>query len=342
MVNGGKHENVPVDQIELDRTNPRIRKFLEMYGDSPSPEAIFLALGAGNDDEPNASSSTTFEKLKQSIITNGGIIQPVILNRRKDGSLVCVEGNTRVALYKDFLKSELKGSWTHIPALVHDEIDDASVHAIRLQIHLVGTRPWDPYSKAKYLHDLRTQEHLPFATIVDYCGGRQSEVVESINAYSDMERYYRSVTDEDGEFDTTRFSGFVELQKPGIKQAINGAGFDCYDFAKWIRDNKLHPLQKVRILPRVLKNEKAREAFLKHGIKRAEALLDKPDLTKTLQEAEIGQLARALVTRIAVLQYDEQQRIKADPGGETAQALIDAQLELSKLLEWLQLGSGDG
>jgi hypothetical protein len=337
LVNAGTHQNIAVDTIELDRSNPRIRKFLEMYGDNPSPEAIYLALGAGNEEEPGSSSSTTFEKLKQSILTNGGIIQPVILNRRADGTLVCVEGNTRVALYKSFLDDGVKGSWTHIPSLVHDEIDEASVHAIRLQIHLVGTRPWDPYSKAKYLYELRTQEHLPFATIVDYCGGRQSEVLESINAYADIEKYYRPVVGEDGEFDTTRFSGFVELPKAGIKQAINQAGFDCFDFARWIHGGKLHPLQKVRVLPRVLRNEKAREIFLKDGIKKAEAVLEKPDLTKTLQEAQLGQLARALVTQIAALRYDEHQRIEADPGGETAQALIDAQAELSKLISSLKL-----
>lgn len=339
MVAAGKHELISVDEIELDRSNPRIRKFLEMYGDEPTPEQIFLALGAGNDDENSSSTSTTFEKLKQSIITNGGIIQPVILNRREDGSLVCVEGNTRVALYKNFGSTGVKGSWTHIPSLVHDEIDEASVHAIRLQVHLVGTRPWDPYSKAKYLYELRTQEHLPFATIVDYCGGRQTEVSESINAFADMEQYYRPVVGDDGDFDTTRFSGFVELQKPGVKQAITAAGFDFTDFAKWIHDGKLFPLQKVRVLPRILRNDKARETFLKLGARKAEALLEKPDLTRTLQEAEIGQLARALVGRIASMQYEEQQRIQGDPGGDTAQALVDAQSELAKLLTWLRLSN---
>lgn len=88
MVQAGTHQIIAVDEIELDRSNPRIRKFLEMYGDNPSPEAIYLALGAGNEEEPGSSSSTTFEKLKQSILTNGGIIQPVILNRRADGTLV--------------------------------------------------------------------------------------------------------------------------------------------------------------------------------------------------------------------------------------------------------------
>jgi hypothetical protein len=339
LVSSGKHQSVLVDDIELDRSNPRIRKFLEMYGENPTPDQIFLALGAGNDDEAGSSTSTTFEKLKQSIITNGGIIQPVILNRCQDGTLVCVEGNTRVALYKHFQKTGVKGTWTHIPALVHDEIDEVSVHAIRLQIHLVGTRPWDPYSKAKYLYELRTQQHLPFATIVDYCGGRQTEVVESINAYADMEQYYRPLIGDDGDFDTTRFSGFVELQKPGVKQAITVAGFDFSDFATWIHDGKLFPLQKVRVLPRILRNDKAREIFLKHGARKAEAILEKPDLSRTLQEAEIGQLARALLGRIAALPYAEYQRIGADPGGETAQALLEAQTELANLTKSLGLAT---
>ncbi len=339
MVNAGAHQSVLVADIELDRSNPRIRKFLEMYVGDPTPEQIALALGAGNDDDSGASSSTTYEKLKQSIISNEGIIHPIILNRRKDGTLICVEGNTRVALYKHFEDTNVKGNWAEIPAMVHDEIDEASVHAIRLQAHLVGPRPWDPYSKAKYLYELRTQQHLPFATIVDYCGGRQKEVEESINAYSDMEQHYRPVVGDDGAFDTTRFSGFVELQKPGIKQAITAAGFKLSDFAQWIHSGKLYPLQKVRVLPRILRNQKAKAIFLKHGARKAEAVLEKPDLNRTLREAEIGQLARALVDRIASLPYSEFQRIKNDIGGDTAQSLVEAQTDLAELTKSLSLSS---
>jgi hypothetical protein len=78
-----------------------------------------------------------------------------------------------------------------------------------------------------------------------------------------MEQYYRPLIGDDGDFDTTRFSGFVELQKPGIKQAITVAGFDFSDFATWIHEGKLFPLQKVRVLPRILRNDKARDIFLK-------------------------------------------------------------------------------
>ena len=337
MVGGGTLQSVPIAEIELDRSNPRIRKFLEMYGDDPTPEQIYLALGAGGEEvEGGSTSNTTYEKLKQSILTNGGVIQPVILNRHEDGILVCVEGNTRVALYRQFNEDGVKGNWTHILALVHDGIDEAAVDAIRLQVHLVGPRPWDPYSKAKYLFYLRTQEHLPFATIVDYCGGRQLEVEESINAYSDMEKYYRPLVGE-GSFDSTRFSGFVELQKHGVKQAISAKGYTLSDFSEWIHTKRLYPLNKVRILPRILRNDKACEVFLAKDIRQAEKLLDRPQLDNALESADIEQLARALSDKIGALQFDHFERIRNDPGGETAQTLIEAHSGLTTLLKSLDL-----
>src|SRR4051794_18288946 len=42
---------IAVDDIHLDRDNPRIRKFLEMYGEDPSPEDFYLALGAAGGEE---------------------------------------------------------------------------------------------------------------------------------------------------------------------------------------------------------------------------------------------------------------------------------------------------
>lgn len=331
MAVAGTHEEIPVEEIELDSSNPRIRKFLEMYGGNPTPEQIFLALGAGNE-EDDRKDGPTFQKLKQSIITSGGIIQPVILNRRANGTLVCIEGNTRVALYKEFLKSRTPGSWSTIPALVHNEIDDAAVHAIRLQVHLVGPRPWDPYSKAKYLRDLRHNEHLPFSKIVDFCGGRQSEVSTFINAYNDMEAYYRPIIADDGDFDTTRFSGFVELQKPGVKQAVTQAGFDYKDFATWIRDNKLFPLRTVRLLPRILRNARARDVFLKKDAREAEKVLEKPEIDKNLQDANLGQIARALSEKLATLPYEQYQKLRADSTSDTVQALLEAQEKLSEFI----------
>jgi hypothetical protein len=336
MVTGGVLKMVPVAEIELDRTNPRIRKFLDMYPNAPTAEQMYLALGAAGDDE--SESSTSFEKLRNSIQTNGGIIHPVILNRRADGKLVCIEGNTRVAIYKTFIEGKVAGNWIVIPALVHEQMDDNQADAIRLQVHLVGTRPWDPYSKAKYLHHLRTRAMLPFSRIVDFCGGRQKDVLESINAYSDMEKYYRPVVPDDGSFDTSRFSGFIELQKPGVKEAIAKAGFTLTDFAQWIHEEKLYPLYTVRSLHRILANPKAREIFLKKDAKKAMEVLDRPDLDKALGDATIDQLAQALSRTIYALPWIEAEKLRKDPGSPLAQNLNETLTALTGLLSTITDG----
>jgi len=327
---------IPIKDIHLDRNNPRIRKFLEMYGQDPTPDQFYMALGAAGDEEGDH--SATFEKLKNSIQTNGGIIQPIILSRN-NGKFVCVEGNTRVALYKKFHAEKTKGNWTHIPALVYENMDDLQIDSIRLQVHLVGTRPWDPYSKAKYLYHLRNEKNMPLAMIVEFCGGRENEVLMSINAFSDMETYYRPIVEE-GNFDTSRFSGFIELQKqPNLKQAIAEAGFTLTDFAIWIRDEKLYPLSTVRQLARILQNPKAKDEFLKNGAYRAADLLEKPALSKALSDANLPQLAHAFTQAIYQLPWLEAEKLHKDPSGGTAQLLHEALDALRGLLKSTEDGN---
>jgi hypothetical protein len=331
----GKHQLVPVNEIVLDKSNPRIALWLEMYPDEPTPEQIHQALGAGVDDK-ESQGGTKFSTLKNSILTNGGIIQPVLINTLPNGSKVCIEGNTRVCLYKSFLQQKVTGSWETIPAIVYNNLDGEAIDAIRLQAHLVGPRQWDPYSKAKYLTYLRNKEKLPFAKLVDYCGGSKKVVMESIDAYADMEAYYRPLCESEGDFDPRRFSGFVELQKNDVKTAVSQAGFGISDFAQWIYDKKIDPLFTVRFLPSILKNKKVTQAFLKKGAKEAIKLLDRPDLSKALQEATIAQLAQALAEAILKIPYSEVQDLQKEPTSNTNQALLEVQDTLNTFLTSLE------
>jgi hypothetical protein len=322
MIASGVLQMLPVEDIELDNSNPRIRKFLEMYPE-PTPEQIALALGVSGDDI-EAKDAPTYTKLRNSILTNRGVIQPVIINRHPDGVLVCIDGNTRVAIYQEFARDDAEGTWDRIPALVHEGLEEAAIDAVRLQVHLVGPRPWDPYSKAKYLHHLRMHEHLSFGEIVDFCGGRQKEIMVLINAFEDMEHFYRPVVPDDGSFDTRRFSGFVELQKmPRVRQAVAEAGHTFTDFARWVHERKLEPLNTIRQLPEILRTPKAKEVFLKKGAREAVKLLDRPDLDKTLADADLGQLARALRQKIDSLPYDEVRRLRDNPDDEINQHILD-------------------
>lgn len=329
MKNLNQVEFVPIDQLDLDIENPRIRKWVEMYGDKPTPVQIYLALGAGSAD-PESGTTTTFNSLKQSIQTNKGVIQPIIVNRHPDGKMVVVEGNTRVAIYRDFKENEIPGSWNTIPAIVHENLGSRGINAIRLQAHLVGPRPWDAYSKAKYLHSLRDIEDLPLSEIVDYCGGKKREVVEYIDAYIDMEKHYRAIISDDSSFDTTRFSAFVELQKSGVKEAIFAAGHDLNDFAKWVDERLIDPLNTVRALPQILANTDARKIFLKDGAKEAKKILDVPP-PQSMANISIEQLLSAIISRINQIQYHEVKRYKANPSSPAAQLIVEAKDAITEL-----------
>lgn len=327
-------ENIPVAAVELDRNNPRIRRFLDMYPD-PTPEQIYLALGAGG--EPAGEGGSSFDKLKNSILSSKGIVQPVIVNRT-GRKVICIEGNTRVAIYRSFVEERVVGDWTQIPAMVYTDLPEDRIDAIRLQVHLVGPRAWDAYSKGKYLHYLRTQELQPFERIIDFCGGNKREVQESIAAYADMEKYYRPLVDE-GKYDLTRFSGFVELQKPKIKEAVLTHGFSIAHFAQWIHERKIDPLNTVRQLPAVLGNPKAQKIFLKEGMRKAVAALDRPDLEVELGKAGIGQLARALTEALRRIEMTELRRLRASPDDETVRSAYEALDELQAFRDEMQLGA---
>ncbi|HLB73769.1 MAG TPA: ParB N-terminal domain-containing protein [Sedimentisphaerales bacterium] len=326
-----RFELLSIDEIELDLKNPRIAKWLEMYGESPTAEQIALALssGAGQTDDAGPS----FSALKQSIMTNQGIIHPIIVNREAAGKLVVIEGNTRTQIYREFKAKGVSGSWDRIPAMIYQELPEEAIDAIRLQAHLVGVRQWDPYSKAKYLNHLRDREHLTFSQIVDFCGGDKREVSNYISAYNDMENHYRKILDSDQDFDPTRFSAFVELQTTRVNESIAKSGFSKDDFAQWVHERKLFPLNTVRKLPRILQNEQSRKMFLRDGAQEALRVLDIPDSATILKDTTLEQLARALCKRINEFRYDDLRRLKSDPESDEAEMLFDARDALIQFCE---------
>ena len=323
-----RFELLPVAGLELDVSNPRVARIVEMYGDEVTYDRMRLALGVSASDDPDT--GTTFYSLRESIRTNGGIIHPIIVNEI-GGRMVVIEGNTRAMIYKEFAAADWDGDWSAIPSIVHVNLDQAGVDAIRLQSHLVGPRQWDPYSKAKYLEHLRNSQHLTFNQIVDFCGGQQQEVARYIDAYNDMERYYRPVLEDDHSFDPTRFSAFVELQRGQVAEALEQAGFSKSDFARWVDDKRVSPLNLVRSLPRILRNAKAKEIFLRDGAREAVKALDAPLPEESLRSATLAQLLNQVIQRIWEMPYGQLQQLKESSGAAENDSIIAARDALDQL-----------
>jgi len=323
-----KFKKLSVEKVELDITNPRIAKFIEMYGGDITAEQMGLALGAG--ETPTDGNSTTFYSLRESIRTNGGIIHPIIVNKQADGRCVVIEGNTRALIYREFVKQKVEGQWDTIPCMVYDGLSQKDIDAIRLQAHLVGPRDWDPYSKAKYLDHLRNAKHLTMDQIVDFCGGRKREVLDYIAAYNDMEEFYRPLVTDD-QFDQSRFSAFVELQRARVKQAVINHKFTCVDFSKWVMDGLISPLNMVRQLPRILDNPKSRAVFLKAGAQEAMKLLEVPAVVDSLKGVTLEDLARELSRRVLGMAYSELQRLRANVASDENAVLCEARDNLAQV-----------
>ena len=291
-----------------------------------------LRTGSSQDD----SGGPSFHSLKQSIQTNGGLIHPIIVNKDEDGKYVVIEGNTRTYIYSELKENDPNGPWSNIPAMIYNSLPKTEVDAIRLQAHLVGTREWDPYSKAKYLYTLRNEQHLTFAQIVDFCGGGKRVVQNLIDAYIDMEKYYRPILDSSQDFDPSRFSAFVELQRSNVTDALLSAKFNKTDFSKWVHSKKLYPLNTVRKLPLFLSEKSVKDVFLQSGAQQALKELDRlsgPTPNSALKDASLDQLAKEISKRISSIQYEDLKKLRNQKESPEAMVIYDAKDALVDLCE---------
>ena len=178
---------------------------------------------------------------------------------------------------------------------------------------------------------LSNSEHLTIEQIIDFCGGQRTEVYRFIGAYNDMEGYYRPLLTSDDQFDPTRFSAFVEMQAPRVQEALVTSGYTKSDFAKWVNEQTLYPLDRVRRLPAILANPQAHNVFLTHGAREAEKVLDSPSTVEALDDATLTQLANALSDRIGKMSYMDLGRLRGDLDTPENHALTVARDQLAAL-----------
>lgn len=335
-----QYDIIKINDVEFDADNPRIKMALEKYGDRLTAERIHFALRSATEGSRSVSSYTS---LRDSLRASRGVMDPIRVIRRRD-RFVCIDGNTRVAIYKQFLKEKVDGTWSHIKAFIIEDPTPEAIETVRVSAHLVGAREWPAYEKARYLHYLRNEELMDYSEMIALCGGNKTDIERQIEAYHDMNENYRDIVD-DTAFHMDRFSGFVELQKPNIKEAIFEADLHLRDFGEWIRDGKIYRTEDVRQLPRVLRDDEATEVFLSGGprsIERAVRILDdRFDTTAnnertTLQAASIFQLADVLHRRIHEMPYSELRALRVrehQDADEQIRSLEDLAQAVRQLLD---------
>ena len=328
---------IPTHEIDFDRENPRIKVALEKYGDKLDDQRIRFALQTATEGSASASS---YRSLKDSIRAARGISVPIVV-WPDNGRFVCVDGNTRLTVYYELHDESAPGDWTAINCLVLDDPDQRDIETIRVTAHLVGAREWPAYEKARYLHYLRNVEFMDYDELVARCGGNKKTITQQIDAYHDMNEFYRDVNSDDA-FKVDRFSGFVELQKTDVRDSIYSAGFDLHDFGRWIRDGQIYRLADVRKLPRVLADDEAKDTFVNGGIRSIEDAIAVAEANRqkdihassadtTVANASLAVLAEALLQRIKALPREDYVALR-DRQYETADQEVDTLSDLAEHL----------
>ena len=210
--------------------------------------------------------------------------------------------------------------------------------------HLVGAREWPAYEKARYLHHLRNVEFMDYEELIARCGGNRATITRQIDAFHDMNEFYRDVNTDDA-FKVDRFSGFEELQKSNTKDSIFSAGFDLHEFGKWIRDGQIYRLADVRKLPLVLADDAAKAAFVTGGVRSIESAIEIAEANRrkgihpspresSVANASMATLAEALLDRIKSLPRQDYVALR-DRQYETADQDVDILTDLAEQLHHL-------
>ena len=329
---------ISTQQIDFDRDNPRIKVALEKYGSKLDDQRIRFALQTATEGSTSASS---YRSLKDSIRAARGVSVPIVV-WPDDGRFVCIDGNTRLAIYYELHEENAPGDWNTIDCLVLDDPDQRDIETIRVTAHLVGAREWPAYEKARYLHYLRNVEFMDYDELIARCGGNKTTITQQIEAYHEMNEFYRDVNSDDA-FKVDRFSGFVELQKADVKDSIYSAGFDLHDFGRWIRDGQIYRLADVRKLPRVLSDDEAKDIFVNGGIRSIESAIAVAEANRrkegpraatdsAVASASMAVLAEALLQKIKSLPREDYIALR-DRQYETADQEVDTLSDLSEHLK---------
>tara|TARA_B100000965_G_scaffold403546_1_gene431885 strand:- start:4389 stop:5414 length:1026 start_codon:yes stop_codon:yes gene_type:complete len=331
-------KELDINIIDPDPENPRIIESLKTFNIEPNRENIFNVLrNAPGGDGPGIS------ELEKSIIATEGILDPIIL-RPKGDRYLCIEGNTRLAIYdKNHERYPDISFWKKIPAVIYKDIDDPMLEMIRLGAHFVGKKEWSLYAKGAYISNMIKNNAKTFPEIVSVIGGTPSKLESLLQAYDDFNEYFAPLFEgtneaEGGRANEKEMSKFVNANTGSVSAALETFIVDenpKLQFAKWIKQGKIESAaDDVRKIPTVLNNDLSRDAFLSDkNLKIKDALKLIPRDTSNgsvkLSDANISLLADQLKLKIGDTTIEELNNLES----EDLDSLLMLNLDLNQFLD---------
>lgn len=170
-----------VERVELPQAS------LKFYPENPR---VYSALRNTTSEEPTQEvieacmiQMEHVKKLKLSIESNGGLIDPLIVRK---GDNVVLEGNSRLAAYR-ILNKNNPIKWGKVKCLLlPSDIDDTAVFTLLGQYHIVGRKDWSPFEQAGYLYRRIQTTKYPIEQMASELGISSSDAKHFVEVYNFM------------------------------------------------------------------------------------------------------------------------------------------------------------
>jgi len=190
---------LPQQKLRFFPDNPRVYSVVRANGKQATQEEIQQLLGE----------LEHVKELREDIRRNGGLLEPLIV---RGGSLEVLEGNSRLAAYRQLATKE-PIKWGMVKCtLLPEDVEDALVFALLGQFHIKGKKDWAPYEQAGFLYRRFKNHKVPISVLSTELGLGSKRVAHLIDTYQFM-------VDND-EVDINRWSYYDEYLKSNtIKKA---------------------------------------------------------------------------------------------------------------------------
>lgn len=312
--------DIPINEVMLDRTNPRIANTVAISAfDSEAAAQGQLEEILWADDDVH--------ELYRQILINGGLIERIIV--REDGTIV--EGNCRTVVFRKLRKNRPKDEqWRRIPARVlPNDIGARDVAILLGEMHVAGKNTWSPFEKAGHIYRMHRDFGLTQDEIAHRLRMSKSKVNQLLHAFEIMkEKFLRRYPMP---ANIRKFSYFEELyKKPPLREWISRNSTAEDRFVDLVGTGKLSQGVHVRELPLIIANPDAMRALTEHGFEEAKRLLEVDDPAIT---SKLFRRMKEMTAELEQARLDDIQRIKKGSNSIARKIVIDLQKTLNNFVE---------
>ena len=217
---------LPVLDLSFYPDNPRIYSFIQRQDDVPPQDEIHRRL----------SRMDHVKQLIQSIRANGGLTDPMLV---RDGDLVVLEGNSRLAAYRELARLDAIRWGKAKVRLLPADISEKLVFALLGEYHIIGRKDWAPYEQAGYLYRRNIKHGVSVQEMAEEMG-------LSIRLVNHLVSTYQFMVDND-ENDVNRWSHYDEYLKSNAVKKVRQGNPDLDKVVvRKIKDKEIETARDVR------------------------------------------------------------------------------------------------